>query len=259
MKKKKSIITALSCVMIFTLLSACSNETKETAKEAAIIIGSSFAGSFADSFVGSKAGGILKDIREFNEDRYREQIFNYDDGYTDGNITSKGWENQFLNLKFSLPDGGEMMSKSELSKDDKVNVKKEMWMRRKIYDDSGQLFAIESCSIEVWQISEFDSVKKLKKDYKKDTKKCFKKEGGRFLNDGEMTIGGKKYDFITGIVDINQEPKMYVKTAIGSKGNKLIYIDFMYSPNSDDEELEKNLPELERKFDRIKKNFDTIE
>ena len=252
MKKKKSLITALSCVMIFTLLSACSNETKETAKEAAIIIGSSFAGSFADSFVGSKAGGILKDIREFNEDRYREHIFNYDDGYTDGNITSKGWENQFLNLKFSLPDGGEMMSKSELSKDDTVCNKREMVMRRKIYDDSGQLFAIESCQVWVRQMSEFESVKKLKKRYKKD----IKKEGVTFLNDGEMTIDGEKYDFMTYMY---QEPKIYEKTAIRGKGNKLILIYFIYSPNSDGEELEKNLPELERKFDRIKKNFDTIE
>ncbi len=159
--------------------------------------------------------------------------FDYSDGYTDGILTEEGWENEYFNIRFSLPNGAEMLPESELT--DNVLVKTEMGAGLKYDNEEGQTVGAV-VMVQVTQLPDGVSDDELY-----DVRKASVEQQGlnaTILSDNDsMIIAGENYDVITAVTE-SETGNSALKRADRRKGDKLLTITFMYSPEDFDAKLE---------------------
>lgn len=155
--------------------------------------------------------------------------FKYDNGYTDGVITESGWESEYFNLKFLLPENYTMISQKENSNS---VVKTEMSAGYKFDDESGQRYGA-TVTIQVAQVPSGMTDEHIKQTQKKSATQ----DGFTFVSEGNITIAGENYSVIESKKMSDIGP-MTVKQMERRKNDKLITIIFTYVPENWDAKLE---------------------
>lgn len=155
--------------------------------------------------------------------------FTYDNGYTDGVITESGWESEYFNLKFLLPENYTMISQKE---NNNGAVKTEMNAGYKFDDESGQRYGA-TVTIQIAQVLSGMSDEQIKQTQKESATQ----DGLTFVSEGDIMIAGENYSVIESrkVSDIGP---MTVKRMDRRKNDKLITIIFMYVPENWDAKLE---------------------
>ena len=227
MKKNRLIASILLVVSTVLPLSSCSDTTKAVT------------GLVASEILGKEtvedAMGVIGEIQGYI---MSGEKFSYEDGYKDGIITEKGWENEFFDIKFSLPEKYKMAPKDELAEDEYVKTEMEAYGRFK--DEFDQRYtAVVSILVEQAS-SEFSD-----DGIRDGIKKSGEKMGRKLLSEGETTIANKNF-YVTNWNVINENGvEIFLKEADLRKGDKILTIETMYSPEDWD-------PKLENAFDTLK-------